>query len=378
MSRSDADELQEAFDRRDWRSCVRIARSMLDLTLSVELRIETVLKFGAALELQPNASALDLREAASRYEELLSEAASDSSLATSIHRRLGSVYETLAESGAFSAYTNKSITHYREAIRRRIDDHVLRASVQVRLAATLLCSTGADKRWRWHEAQLLLQEALEVFTPEHHLDEYDEAKALLASLTNLTSSNNPSDAGLVAACGEGELVRVRALLESGIHPDSRDKDGNTGLHLAAAGGHVAIVEVLQAFGADPLLKDNNGLSLLHWAVLSNDSRLMQMCLVQQLGINPRDRTGRSPLTWAISLGAESAFKWLLEKGADLSAADKDGWSPMHYAAAEETDSFTDALLRAGATPTLVSNAGESPCEVASRLRRRRNIQRLCK
>ena len=195
-----------------------------------------------------------------------------------------------------------------------------------------------------------------------------------------------SDAALISAAAQNDLLGVETLLKNGADANARDAVGNRPLLHAAHLGAAEMVHLLLEAGADPNVKgsgytplgltaldgyaqaadwllqygafvektSDNGLTPLMNASLLNNVPVIQVLLRHGAQVDLENNAGRTALSYAAEGGSEQAIELLLKHGANVNAADKKFNTPLFWAAFRDQRGAIRLLLRKGAEQGAVS------------------------
>ena len=182
-----------------------------------------------------------------------------------------------------------------------------------------------------------------------------------------------------AACGEGDLERVRQLIQDG-QDVNRGDSGWTPLMWAAAYDHDQIVQELIRAGADVNVKDNYKRTALHKASWRGHSNVIKTLALAGANLNVQDVNGMTPLMRAAEQGHANAVVELIRAGADVSVVSSHEWlsvaagsTALHFAAKQNNIECGVLLVEAGADMKTRNKNSKSPLDLAS-FRFRRTIQ----
>lgn len=141
-----------------------------------------------------------------------------------------------------------------------------------------------------------------------------------------------ADYDVFAACGLGDVDRLRMLIEADAHVATVVEDYRmTPLHWAARAGAGACAELLVASGAD---------------------------------VDALNKARRAPLQLAAEADQADIIRLLAKHGADLDTQDRKGRTPLHRATYEGRVSAAETLLEVGADPMVLNKSGKNAFEIA--------------
>ncbi|CAM9322885.1 unnamed protein product [Ectocarpus fasciculatus] len=171
------------------------------------------------------------------------------------------------------------------------------------------------------------------------VDNWEVARALLESNTDLRTRNDRGMTPLHLACSTGEVDAAKVLLLAGADSHARDHRSRCPLHMAALSGKSELVSSLLTCGADPNKASDLGTTALHNA-------------------------GFTPLHVAARCGRLTALRALLDAGEAVdSPSTPAGTTPLHLAAGFSRLSCVEELLLRGADPSRRNKGGATPLDM---------------
>ncbi|CAB1097106.1 unnamed protein product [Ectocarpus sp. CCAP 1310/34] len=209
------------------------------------------------------------------------------------------------------------------------------------------------------------------------LDNWEVARALLESNTDLRTRNDRGMTPLHLACSTGEVDAAKVLLLAGADSHARDHRSRCPLHMAALSGKSELVSSLLTCGADPNKASDLGTTALHNAALLGRVEASRALLVAGADPNAIDHNSFSPLYLASQNGHTQLVLDLLAAGADTSVKTVRGFTPLHVAARCGRLTALRALLDAGeAVDSPSTPAGTTPLHLAAGFSRLSCVEEL--
>ncbi|CAM9560800.1 unnamed protein product [Ectocarpus fasciculatus] len=209
------------------------------------------------------------------------------------------------------------------------------------------------------------------------VDNWEVARALLESNTDLRTRNDRGMTPLHLACSTGEVDAAKVLLLAGADSHARDHRSRCPLHMAALSGKSELVSSLLTCGADPNKASDLGTTALHNAALLGRVEASRALLVAGADPNAIDHNSFSPLYLASQNGHTQLVLDLLAAGADTSVKTSRGFTPLHVAARCGRLTALRALLDAGeAVDSPSTPAGTTPLHLAAGFSRLSCVEEL--
>jgi ankyrin repeat protein len=131
------------------------------------------------------------------------------------------------------------------------------------------------------------------------------------------------------AARAGDAVKLKSLLATGTDLATTDEAGETALMLAAHHGHLAAVQVLLAAGADVNAVSPQGWTAVAKAAYNGETEQGYVDVVEALhqagaNLDARIFFGITPLMLAAGGGDAAVVEWLINNGADVLTANEGG------------------------------------------------------
>jgi ankyrin repeat protein len=208
---------------------------------------------------------------------------------------------------------------------------------------------------------------------------YQITKELLRRGANMNDVKGYGGKNLLMRAIESQNSWIEKLLiEHGADVNERDKYDNTALHASAYydDGLDSIVVLLKN-NAKPNVFNHTGTTPMMMALETRPEKRerIQALIDHGANVNARDNAGNSALHFACSYpDKDNVVQCLLKNGADVNARNGYGHTALYEASASGILPIVRTLLRYGADINLCSKDGFSPLDIATKLKKNRNIK----
>ena len=194
----------------------------------------------------------------------------------------------------------------------------------------------------------------------YHIIKLTDQKSLTPNATD-----TKTEQGLLTACQENNIEKVKKLLSEGVNPNAQDSDtGKTALMIASINGNKHVMKLLLDNGANINYQSDNG-SALHDAVFFNQRDAVEFLVANNADLNLKNKLGYTVPEMAASANRKQILEFFVNGGLDVNKRYEKYNTLLHHASLLGHIETIEFLIAKGTEVNVKNADGRTPLSEAS-------------